>query len=346
MKKRVALIFGGEGRERGISELSAKNLSALLDREIYETLPIGITELGEWFIYCGDIDKLSGGEWQKDKTFLKRTHPVYSGFQSDGCIIRVDAAILCMHGDKGEDGTIAGALSTAHIKYVGEDVYSSAVTQDKAYTKCIAKSLGIPTAKWLLSTGEAVSFAKRRAEALLSYPMFLKPARLGSSYGAHPIMNASEFAAAFTDAKSFDERIIIEERIDVAFEAECAFFSDGEERRFSVGRIDSGGAFYDFDAKYNGANSLTINNSLDSEEMRKEITEYSARLAEYVGLSHIGRIDFLVDKGRRVFFNEINAFPGMTKTSLYPLLTEAMGFSEGEFIGRLIESVCRNDWRV
>ena len=176
--------------------------------------------------------------------------------------------------------------------------------------------------------------------------MFLKPARLGSSYGAHPVYTALEFDAAFSDAKDFDNRILIEERIDVAFEAECAFFFDGYDRKFAVGIIDSGGAFYDFDAKYNRENSPEVLSRFDNEEKRNKITEYSARLAEYVGLSHIGRIDFLVDRKGGIFFNEINAFPGMTKTSLYPLLTEAMGFSKGEFINRLIESVCCNDRRV
>ena len=154
MKKRVALIFGGEGHEHGISEISAQNLYGLIDRELYEILPIGISNVGEWFIYLGDIDKLSGGEWQRDGSLLKRTYPIYSGFQTEGCIIRVDAAILCLHGDKGEDGSIAGSLEAAHIKYVGEDVYASAVTQDKVYTKCIAEKLGIPTAKWILSSSE------------------------------------------------------------------------------------------------------------------------------------------------------------------------------------------------
>ena len=261
-------------------------------------------------------------------------------------MIRVHAAILCLHGDFGEDGSVGGALDVAHIPYVGQDVYSSAVTQDKAYTKCIAEHLGIPTAKWILSTGEDTAIAKRRAENIIGYPMFIKPPRLGSSYGAHPIHTPKEFETAFADAQAYDGRVLIERLIEVEYEAECAMLFVGDSRRFSVGIIDSHGAFYDFQTKYSESERAVALPFCRDEAVVKRVCKAANMLSEYIGLRHLSRIDFFVTKDREILFNEINTFPGMTKTSLYPALTEKMGLSRGEFLSLLIESVCKDDGHI
>ena len=338
MKKRVALIYGGEGVEREISKLSAKNLYSYIDKNKYEVLRIEILGNGEW-------KAVTNGE-KSESTF-----PIFkdgvSGFLLNGGILTVDCAIPCLHGNYGEDGIVQGLLTAAHIKYIGQDIYACAITSDKAFTKLAASRLNIPVAEWILSDDENAFFAKGRAESLLRYPMFIKPARLGSSYGATPVLTPDDFVGAYDYARSFDKRLLIEERVDFDYEIECALFDAGERKISAGGRVLSGGKFYDYDSKYDkNASPVTEAKSGRMPEIEKKISEYSASLADLIGIDQLSRFDFFVTRDGKILFNEINTFPGMTATSLYPRLTEDMGLSKGEFINLLIESVVRNDRRI
>lgn len=347
MKKTVALIFGGEGAERKISEISAANLNSYIDRQTYDVLPIGIAPGGEWYIYYGDCEKIGNGEWFSEKEALVPTFPVKlgekSGFISGNELISVSSAIPCLHGNFGEDGVVQGALTLAHISYIGQDVYASAMTSDKVYTKLAAKHLGIPQADWILSTDKSADGARIRAEAELGYPLFIKPARMGSSFGAHPVLTKSEFLTAYTDAIRYDERILIERLVPFEYELECALLEVGEILVCPSGRVHSGGAFYDYEAKYCDTRSPRTSTEIrdwDFHGLEERISCYTRMLASLIGIKHLSRFDFFVTKNEEVYFNEINAFPGMTKTSLYPTLTENFGLGKGEFINRLIAEVC------
>ena len=349
MKKRVALIYGGEGYERTISELSAENLFEFIDKDKYAVLRIKIEEDGAWYTlppYSEEYPELSG---------MGRTaaFPVKMGKESGfltegGLIISVSTAIVCLHGNLGEDGVIQGALSAAHISYIGEDVYASAATNDKVYSKLMAESLGIPTARWMLADREQKDKSRTLAEEKLGYPMFIKPARAGSSYGAHPVYEKSEFNDAFDDALRYDSRVLIEELVPICYELECALFDDGQSRRISpAGRVLSDGKFYDFEAKYRGISSPKAETAAGKNpETEEKIIGYTTELADLIGIRDLGRFDFFVTADDKIYFNEINAIPGMTKTSLYPALTETMGIGRGEFINLLIEKKCRNDRRI
>ena len=335
MKKRVALIYGGEGAERDISKSSAENLYSKIDKNKYDVLSIEILENGNWKAVTEDGKYID-------------TYPVMlcgtSGFLLNGKIRQTDCAIPCLHGDFGEDGVVQGALTLAHIKYVGQDVYASAMTSDKAYSKLAAAHLKIPTADWIITDCEDFGKAKEKAEARLNYPMFIKPSRLGSSYGIAPVLSETDFEKAYRHARSFDKRILIEELVDFDYEVECALFDGGERKISAGGRVLSGGRFYDFDSKYNRA--LSPHTEAESgafPEIEKRISSYTEALADFIGIRHISRFDFFVTHDKKIYFNEINAFPGMTATSLYPRLTEDMGFRPGEFINLIIESVCKND---
>lgn len=332
MKKRVALIYGGEGSEREISRLSAENVDALIDKELYDVVYIEISRDAQWYIRRGE---------EKIPTF-----PIMldgkSGFLDRCGILEVDCAVPCLHGDFGEDGVVQGALTLAHIKYIGQDVYSSALTSDKAYTRAVSDVLGIPGAKWLLATEDLSYEARLRAEKEIGYPMFIKPARQGSSFGSHPVKSRLEFDTAYKDAKRYGKRILIEELVEYDFELECAFFESGEQRFSAGGRILSGGDFYDYRSKYNTeASPLTEAKGGKFPRAEAFALQYSKRLADFIGIKHISRFDFFVTADESVYFNEINVFPGMTRTSLYPLLTEDMGLSHGEFINRLIAEVSK-----
>ena len=252
VKKRIALIYGGEGRERSISLLSARGVIKLLDPERYDLIPVFISHTGSWYI--GSNDPLGAMPTAgATPTFPVMLHGS-SGFLVSGGIMRIDAALPILHGDLGEDGVIQGVLSAAHIPYVGCDVISSAACADKGYTKAVAASIGIKTAKWTVEysrSDTAKAKAIKRAEESISYPMFIKPARLGSSIGARPVMCRRDLEVAYTAADKYGAGVLIEELIPVSAEIECAYLESGEEKLFCAdGVVRTSGAAYSFREKY------------------------------------------------------------------------------------------------
>ncbi len=328
MKKTLALIFGGEGAERHISESGAVALISKLTKST-ELLKIGISPDGDWFIYRGANEKIENGEWLLSDA-LTPTYPVrlsgVSGFYTEDGIVRADAAFPLLHGDFGEDGIIQSALKSAHIPYIGSPTAPSAISADKAYTKIVAEHLGIPTVPWMIPEGKSTLSARLEAEKRLGYPMFIKPRALGSSIGAHPVHNSGEFAAAYKDAAGAHGGAIIEQLIDIAAELEFALY-DGEKRFISrAGVILSQGRFYDYAAKYEGDGTPEIQANADYDrKITRHARRYARRLADFLGLGNISRIDFFVTPQGKLYFNEINSIPGMTESSLYPRLAEEAG---------------------
>jgi len=323
VKKTVALISGGSGCEHDISVQSAKNLSELIDRSRYDVLDVFIEKDGAWYIREGE---------RLTPTFPTRLGDAY-GFIYGTHLIGVCAAIPCLHGEYGEDGVVQGALTLAGIPYVGEDVYASALTQDKIYTKLCAESLGIPTADYIFFDGETCEDALALTKEALGFPVIIKPARLGSSHGIQLAFGESEFISAYRKAASVSKRLLTEALLNFEYELECAFLM-GDYAPY--GRVLSGGAFYDFESKYGGYTKTSVISGADP-EIEEAARKYSAELTRALGIRTLSRIDFLVTSDRKIYFNEINAFPGMTDTSLFPRLTEALSLGRGEFINRLIE---------
>lgn len=324
MKKTIALIYGGEGREHKISVLSAKNLISMINRDTYSVISVYIAETGEWFIENENgrvptFPVLLGGE---------------GGLLQNGKITKIDLALPILHGELGEDGVIAGALRAAHIKALGCPTLAGAVTSDKITAKFISEALGIPTARWVFADGEPSSDALRRAEEKLSYPMFIKPSSLGSSIGISRVKNREEFKEAYKLASALDGRILIEEEIRIERELECAYLSSGGRHHFEVGEICLDGEFYDFGKKYESDTKTSA--FFGDASVRERVISYSEALRGAIGIRGLSRLDFFLAEDGEVYFNEINCLPGMTKTSLYPLLTEKMGFGKGEFINILI----------
>ena len=341
MKKRIALIYGGEGCERSISLMSARRTFSLLDNKKYDVLPIFISHTGGWYIGAYDpMGKLpiEGGT----PTFPVMLHG-NSGFLSSEKIISVDVAIPILHGNHGEDGIIQGVLEAAHIPYVGCDVLSSAICADKSYTKAVASSLSIPTARWIVEYGtdsKSKLRARISAEEKFFYPMFIKPARLGSSIGARPVMCEREFDAAFLDAAKYNAGVLIEEHIPVKYEVECAYLhKDGASLFSADGRVKTEGVAYSFKEKYVGGK--TSAGCDEKNPQKQKIEALAEKLVRALGIRDMARIDFFVTERGEVYFNEINTIPGMTERSLYPSLTEKMGLSCGEFLDVLIDNATR-----
>lgn len=337
MKKRIALIFGGEGRERSISLMSARCVSKLIDREKYELVPVFISHKGDWYVGAPDpfgALPTAGAT----PTFPVMLHGNSGLLVSDG-IMNIDVAIPLLHGDFGEDGIIQGTLESAHIPYVGCDVFSSAACADKAYTKAIATTLGIKTARWVVEyeTGDdAKRHAQNEAEEKFHYPMFIKPARLGSSIGACAVMCKHEFDAAYLSASKYESGVLIEELIPIEYEIECAYLYAKGKHRFSAdGTVRTNGNSYSFKEKYVGGRIRAIKDG--AHPHKAEIERLSSLLVRTLGIRGLARIDFFITPTGEIYFNEINTMPGMTQRSLYPSLTESMGLLTGEFLDELIK---------
>ena len=334
-RRNVALLYGGRGAEHDVSVSGAKFVYPLIDGEHFDTLPIYIKRDGEMLLLRPSDDPTSG-----IPTELCR-----GGIRLGGERIAVHAALPLLHGEHGEDGSLQGALLHSDIPFVGCGVHAGALTSDKAFTKLIAESLGIPTTEWILSVdgGDAMGreVSRRRAELAFGYPMFIKPARQGSSIGAHSVSTPSELDEAYTDAaRCGDGRVIIERRADVKFEIECAYFGTKSKVLFTkVGEIPSNGRFYDYSGKYTtGDFSPRAGSPLDT-VIGDAVRAYSRTLCEYIGIRHLARFDFFLTEDDRLVFNEINTMPGFTSGSLYPAMLECEGISAASAIDLLIRDV-------
>ncbi|MBE6532302.1 MAG: D-alanine--D-alanine ligase [Ruminococcaceae bacterium] len=344
---RVALIFGGRGYEKEVSVLGADNLFGLIDGRKYDKIPIYIDSAGRFLMPISECAMPS--EIARSEIPVREVYPALlggvSGFAFSGGFMQTDAVFPLLHGNFGEDGVVQGALECAGISFVGCDTLGSAAARDKMLLKSIAGSLSIPTAKAILCRVGEIDSAICECEMTLSYPVFVKPTRLGSSIGAARANDQSELREALLRATALDGRAMIEEYIEIEKELECAYFCAGGEEIFThPGEILTDG-FYDYDKKYGGLNESRA--SADAVQLVSPcaygvdgdlIIDYSRRLARTLSLRDISRIDFLLSKDGRIYFNEINTMPGFTAASLYLRLVERAGIPPAEAVSRLIDA--------
>lgn len=341
-KPRVILLYGGKGCESRVSEDGAIYLRSLIDGDSYDLIPVFIAKSGEWFIKEPQ-DKLNPTDESSVSPAVKDGR---GGLITAQGFVPVDAAFPLLHGDFGEDGVIQGALAGANIPYVGADTYAGAVAMDKAYTKIIAESLDVRTAKYVLGIRGSKSHGKEQArllsEELFGYPMFIKPARLGSSVGASCVMSAEGFSPAYDAADAVsDGRVLIEELIDIQIEAECALYRvKNKDIITDCGGISCSFGFYDYDKKYSGEGGALVSDSIQIDPVARDIMRgYAHRLADALGLRHLSRIDFFVTRRGEVLFNEINTMPGFTEGSLYPKLLMRAGIKPRDAVREMLEDV-------
>ena len=326
-KKNILILYGGEGREHDVSALGAKFLLSVIDREKHNPIPILITRSGLWRT-----------PWRK----YTAVHPGRIGrrgvlFVKDGSI-PIDCAFPLLHGDFGEDGRIQGALDTLGIPYVGCAPRAGAVCSDKILTKAIAESLGIPTTRSIYSISESPEVAKFRAESFIGYPMFIKPADLGSSVGCERALLPEDFSRAFSSASRESSRILIEEYLEGAREIECGYL--GTRTRGEIlthpGEVVVGDV-YTYEKKYSKNSDARILTRAPLDDITAaRVKDYARRLVGAIGIRHLARIDFFLHEGE-IIFNEINTMPGFTRASLYPKMLECEGIPPRELVTELIE---------
>lgn len=327
-RKNIAVIFGGRGRENKISRLGAAHILSEIDRERYLPIPIYIDRHGAWHLGDG-----------RGVIF----HPALSGRRgmlvSDGERIPIDCALPLLHGDFGEDGKIQGALETAGIPFVGCDAPAGGICSDKILTKMIAKELGIKCTRSVYSTAsDSPDRVRSLAEGEIGYPMFIKPAGLGSSFGCSLVTEPGNFEAAYKEAGEAGGRVLFEEYLEGAREIECGYLKSATRGEiFShPGEVFACGV-YTYEKKYKRGKAARITARADiGTEAAELIREYSRMLVLAIGIRHLARIDFFLHEGE-IIFNEINTMPGFTSGSLYPLMMNAEGIAAKELITELIE---------
>lgn len=344
MKKQIAVVFGGQSSEHDVSCMSAANVMDGLDTERYGIHRIGITKEGRWLL-ADTTESVRDGSWQNSR--VEAVISPDSGHHGllvteDGTteIRHIDVVFPVLHGLYGEDGTIQGLLELSRIPYVGCGVLASAASMDKISTKVFADCIGVRQANYVTDTARDTSqmdVTISEVEDKLGYPVFVKPSNAGSSKGVSKAHNREELKEAVRLAKVHDCRVLIEETI-IGREIECAVLGGDNPKASVVGEILAAAEFYDFDAKYNNAESKTVINPDLPEDVKETVRKNAVAVFKAVGGYGLSRVDFFVEQDtNEVIFNEINTLPGFTDISMYPMLWKAMGIEKTELLNQLIE---------
>lgn len=328
--KRVLILCGGESSEHEISCISAGGVLSAINRSLFEPVVVGITKSGNWVIPHKDqsLDLLNGvlpeirfGEVKSPSEILDEIKP--------------DVVFSILHGPYGEDGTIQGLLEIAGVKYVGSGVLASAVAMDKSFAKPIFESHGLKVASGIVIHQRDWNGSVDTGN--LSYPLFVKPARGGSSRGTTKVKSSDHLAAAIDEALTFDTKVMIEEAV-VGREIECAVLEvDGVAHASPLGEIkfDSRFEFYDFEAKYlDGSTTVVLPTDLPTDEIRRSAVAAFRAL----GCEGLARVDFFYSDSKGLVINEINTMPGFTPTSVFPKLWSHAGKSYSELITDLLNA--------
>ena len=341
-KKVIAIIFGGRSSEHEISCVSAGGVLAALDKNKYDPILIGITRSGNWVHVSRDFPlEIRGGILPEVPVDAPAVIADIHGIRIDGKLVNIDVIFPLLHGPYGEDGTIQGFCEMANIAYVGSGVLASAVAMDKSFAKPIFASHGmnvvpgfvIKKSDW---KANAAQFEKSAAE--MEFPLFVKPARGGSSRGTTKVKSAKEFVDAVEAAHNFDSKALVEKAIH-GLEVECAVLEiNGAPEASIVGSIsiDPKFEFYDFEAKYlDDATTVIAPAEINKS---KEIQEAAIEAFISLGCSGLARVDFFYTSDNQIIINELNTMPGFTPKSVFPKLWGVSGIGYTDIISALIET--------
>ena len=343
-KIRVAIIAGGRSSEHPISCISASGVLAAIDRSKFEPILIGITQSGTWIdMRQSDFERGSDGLSYVPEGGEKLIVDIHGIKDSKGIDLGIDIAFPLLHGAYGEDGTIQGLFEMAGIAYVGSGVLASAVAMDKSFAKPIYADFGLKVADGITvhrddwNKSKDLEIAKIRA---LGFPIFIKPARSGSSRGTSKVKDDSEISAALDDAFNYDPRVLVEAAV-VGREIECAVLEIDSVATASVlgeVRVHPPHEFYDFEAKYlDGSTTFDIPANL-AEPIASAISQAAITAFEALGCEGLARVDFFLSEDNQIIINELNTMPGFTPTSVFPALWEKTGRSYSQIITILLDS--------
>jgi D-alanine-D-alanine ligase len=334
-KVRVAIICGGKSSEHEISCISANGILNAIDRSTFEPVLIGITKSGKWLLLSEDTSFIiQNGALPTVPESGLEISITSQGLFSGGKNLAIDVVFPILHGPYGEDGTIQGLFEMIGLRYVGSGVLASAVSMDKSYSKPIFAAAGLKVAP-----GTVVTSSNFELPSNLKYPLFVKPARSGSSRGTTKVKQDSELKAAVESALAFDTKVIIEQAV-VGKEIECAVLqSEGKTIVSPVGQIviSSKYEFYDFQAKYLDDSMQLVFPELPA-GIEEKIQAAALTAFNAAGCEGLARVDFFYSDSGDVVINEINTMPGFTPLSVYPKLIEKSGMNYQQLITTLIQT--------
>ncbi len=356
-KPTVAIVFGGRSSEHAVSCATAAGVMRAIDRDVYDVLPIGIAKDGRWVVASGDAGALelspghipevdgSGAAVLVPLSTTERSMRTLEPGAPPTALGEVDVVFPLLHGPFGEDGTIQGLLELADIRYVGSGVLASAVMMDKHYMKIVFTGHGLPVGPYVVITDREWQRdppASMDAVAALDWPVFVKPARAGSSMGITKVSEPEALRTAIEFAREHDPKVIVESGI-VGREIECGVLEgrDGAPARTSeVGEIQvvQGHDFYDFEAKYLAEQDVELTCPAKvPDEVSDEVRRVAAAAFEAAGCEGLARVDCFYTEHGDVIINEINTMPGFTPQSMYPRMWAASGLDYPDLIDELIQ---------
>lgn len=353
-RPRVAVVFGGRSGEHGISCATAAGVLTAMDRERYDVVPIGIARTGEWVLLPDDPTRLAGGQVEITAADGAQVLvPMGDGTDNELLLVEpgqalsalggVDVVLPLLHGPFGEDGTLQGMLEMAGVRYAGSGVLASAVGMDKHYMKVVLAAAGLPVGPYVVITPR--QWRTDKAAALdavnaLRFPVFVKPARAGSSLGITRVERPGDVEAAVRAAQEHDPKVIVEAGLP-GREIECAVLGgrgDDAPRTAELGEIVvPDGDFYDYESKYFATDDVTLSCPADLPAAdAARIRELAARAFEALDCEGLARVDFFYDGSAGIVVNEVNTMPGFTPHSMYPLMWQRSGLGYPELVDELL----------
>ena len=367
-KTRIAVVFGGRSAEHAVSCASAGLVLGAIDRERYDVVPIGIARDGRWVLTSGDPARLAIGSGDLPSVDAVATPGVMVTPRAGpgvGALVvtgpaevppdlgEVDVVLPLLHGTYGEDGTLQGLLEMTGIPYAGAGVLASAAGMDKEYMKILFAARGLPIGPYVVvrdrDWGPNAPAAERKRVldeiAELGWPVFVKPARGGSSIGTSRVTGPADLEAAIEDARQYDRKVLVEAAIEGA-EIECAVLEglDGAPPEASLPgqvMVDPHSTFYDFEAKYLGEQTHMVIPAPIPEGAAERIRQLACAAFDAISCEGLARVDFFYTRSGEVIVNEINTMPGMTPASGFPMMWAASGLPMPELIDRIIQTALR-----
>lgn len=332
MKKRILLLAGGQSGEHEVSLMSARSVLAALPRDQFDVTPVVISKQGRWLPPTDTARALETGEAQGGGDLVLHRVASAEGY---------DAVFPLLHGPMGEDGTIQGLLTLAGIPFVGSGVLGSAASMDKVMTKQVLASAGVPQVAWKLATRrdwkDRSESVKQSAEEL-GFPLFVKPANLGSSVGISKVSRPEELTAALDLAFSLDRRVILEAMTrHKPREVEVGILGNDAPIASPVGELSFDADFYDYETKYTAGRAQMHIPARLPQDVAKRVRDLALTAFRALDCAGLSRVDFFyVEETGELFLNEVNTMPGFTTTSMYPKLFEAAGISYSDLVTRLV----------
>lgn len=352
-KTTVAVLFGGCSTEYGVSLQSAASVIDHLDRDKYDLVLVGITQEGVWLRYGGGTDDIREDRWQQHSScipaFLPPSRDMAGLVELVGTEYRVtpvDAVFPVLHGKNGEDGTVQGLLELSGIPFVGCDTLSSAVCMDKSIASKLVKLAGVDTAESIVvHAGDDLYGAVKKAEPL-GFPLYVKPARSGSSFGIAKAYDKLELMEGIRSALLHDDKVVIEQNVP-GFEVGCAVLGHAADPLIAeIDEIELHGEFFDYEEKYSLATSTIHLPARVSEDAAASIKEAAKLIYRTLGCTGLARVDMFVCPDGRIVFNEVNTMPGFTAASRYPNMMRASHIGYPELMDRLIQLALSKEARA